>query len=619
MTRYSNFSLTRIVCIACIICAPLTNARPNLKSSGTDVLLLDVDNCLYSENELLLNTGHGIEEQIVKNTHKFGQRYFNLSKHECDEMYHEYGSTVEGIRQMLVEGGDKFEKVNGVLKRFYEEVYKDIDLSSLLLSTKGERSFNTGYSHGMKKRQFLRDLLSNSREPKFLVSNSPANHVLNVLRALGLHEIEFDGIVTPDTVENSKSGYPTKHSPKQYYKAIIEKFDAKSNTITLLDDSLTNLKKAEELGFHGIHVNGIDEGSKLESALSVAMGHSVEGSGQDNPSYTFNDTKYLESKNEVDIKAINEMVWEKLAQELSSRIEGSRELRIIDVGAGLLSMLDLVLHGGAGKDSLVTLAKLNGTINYVAYESNRNLLQTCYDRLYALGFVEDEVTTSKENEYIFSREKDKELGVKVRVSLRMRSFLDHEKSCDTRSPHLIIGCCFADLFDPNDLAASFQRFSNKYESSGIGNSNTSDILIYLPITFEGNTQLIPPQPFGMKNGQLIPSDTAAFQLYANSLTNQHGHNLGTSFCWHDIGYESEFNFTGFDDMKIQKSLFLPSALLEHSYSRKGSLFGTLILNAMNIFGKLCYISLGSQRRQKFFEDNGMPEHGWRGLEKSDRR
>jgi FMN phosphatase YigB (HAD superfamily) len=508
-----------------MMCVFTTDARPNSKSSGTNVLLLDVDNCLYSENELLLNTGCGIEEQIVKNTHNFGQRYFNLSRNECDKMYHDYGSTVEGLRQILVEGGETSENVNDVLKRFYQEVYEDIDLSSLLLSTKEQTNFTTGYSHGMKKRQFLQDLLSHSRDPKFLVSNSPVHHVLKVLGALGLHEVHFDGIVTPDTVENSKLGYPTKHSPQEYYKTIIEKFDIQSDRITLLDDSLTNLEKAAEIGFHGIRVNGKDERSKLESALSVVMGHGVEEVGQENPSYTFTDTKYLESKNEVDIKAINEMVWERLGQELSSRIEGSSEVRIVDVGAGLLSMLELVMHGGAGKKSLVNLSGVKGTINYIAYESNDKLLATCFDRLQDLGFVEDGVTSSNKDEYIFTREKSEELNVNIRVSLRMSNFLDDEQSCDQYSPHLIIGCCFADLFDPNDLAASFQRFANKYEN-GSENLGTSDILIYLPITFEGTTQLIPPKPFGAKNGRLIPSDTAAFQLYADSLAKQHGHNLG---------------------------------------------------------------------------------------------
>jgi len=67
------------------------------------VLVIDVDNTLYSEKDLLATSSEsdkspwtcGIESQIVRNTHLFGLSHFNMTSDQCDDLYKKYGTTLE--------------------------------------------------------------------------------------------------------------------------------------------------------------------------------------------------------------------------------------------------------------------------------------------------------------------------------------------------------------------------------------------------------------------------------------------------------------------------------------------------------------------------------------------
>jgi hypothetical protein len=210
-------------------------------------------------------------------------------------------------------------------------------------------------------------------------------------------------------------------------------------------------------------------------------------------------------------------------------------------------MLDLLLHGDTtrGLDSLISIIKPNGKdssnhVEYTAYESNRQLYKACHQRLLSWGF---ELTTgdAQKSSY-FHKEKY------FRVHLILKSFADDDNDDDDNidvdncqndntttisrhPPDLIIGCCFADLFDPKrlipDLIKSFDLLRNvSWTSKGS--------LVYFPITFAGVTQFLPPQPFGFtdnndgtydSNRKVIPSDTIAFRLYSRALENILGHNV----------------------------------------------------------------------------------------------
>ena len=521
-------------------------------TNGRKVIILDIDNCVYSESEIKASISSSqsnflsIEEQIIQNTHEFGKRELNLTKTECDDMYLEHGSTVEGIRQKLMaKANDDVingrevswtkEKIDSVLHDYYQKVYDGIDMTCLLPSS-SSASLNTGYNHAKSKIQLevVRNLLHGlSHSHKiYLASNSPQKHVMKVLSTLGLKNIQYDGILTPDTVVyecKDALTYPTKFHPEQFFHSLLSQYNAED--LVLIDDSSNNLRKAREVGIEGVRVNG-DHGKRLEEALSIVSGH-IESSvfnTKKEDSYEFSDVAYLQSKNVVDMKAINPKVWTKMLENLFELVRNKNErvIRVADVGAGLLSMLELFISGGPnGKKSILEYMDKGMELNYIAYESNKNLLDGCKTMLKSLGFKN---TSSKkgyeEEEYSFARSRN---GIKVNVSLRMRDFSDNILK-DEECPDLIVGCCFADLFEPNELVSSLMKFSRFNAYGGgideIAESTKKDILIYFPITFAGTTQFFPPSPFGISaEGKTIPSDTIAFQLYADSLIREHHHNL----------------------------------------------------------------------------------------------
>ena len=500
------------------------------------VIIIDVDNCLYSEQELLSSVGEGIESQIVRNTHLFGLLHFNLTSEDCDELYRQYGSTIEGLRHTIPS-----HLVEETMRKFYSEVYDPIDFGCLLgirtgcVKNVNDSNSNTGYDHGhsLQKRRALAEFLESisNIHPVYLASNSPKAHIMRVVNSMGLRNIKLAGILSPDVEEDGSlpSVYPTKSSPQQYYQQILERHSPKSKRIILLDDSLYNIRQASTVGIHGIHVNGKDR--TLEEGLAEALGHILpNGDTPLDPKlspnvYKFSDVKYLGTKNKVDANAIDTTVWFLLAQELSLRLQRTKNgtLRVVDLGAGMLSMLELFMNGGGDRERLkpdmFSLIHKNlgssGTsdeqlteLEYFAYESNINLLNGCKEKLRKMGFRE--VTGSKWQAL--------RSDMKVTVHLLTKDFQNEEYPPE--SLDLIMGCCFADLFEPDQLVLSLRRFAHK---------SSYPPLVYLPITFAGNTRFSSTHPIvqNEKNTGLVPSDTTAFQMYARSLMT-HGHNLDPS-------------------------------------------------------------------------------------------
>ncbi len=501
------------------------------------VLILDVDNTLYDEVELRSKSGFGVEEQIIERTHEFGKKYYNLGKDECNEMYFKYGTTVEGLRQMLITRGESYVEIENAIKRYYNEVYENLDMSCLLLTSTEmiKNNSSTGYSHdkSSKERQELVDTLRAIKEPIYLASNSPRSHVMKVVKTLGLGTIYFAGILTPDSPRDDNivtEFLPTKSNPSSFYHHLFEKFDTKEYDITLIDDSFKNLEKAATVGIKGIQVKG-NEGRTLKEALSMYMG----SCDSDVTKYNFSEVKYLQSKNEVDLVSINAEVWDCLARKLSTILHSSSSetIRIVDLGAGLLSMLQMIINGGGGKDSLIhQFSNLNNSIkeiNYIAYESNRKLLDACLDRLHQMGFLQS-THSIEDDEYVFKKLHN---GIDIIVKLRVQNF-DSNSFPNDQNPHLVIGCCFADLFEPCYLATTLIKLLRQCTiGGGIDNSHVepNETLVYFPITFAGITQFSPAKPFGIgksPSSVKIPSDSLAFHQYARSLIEQHGHNLDPS-------------------------------------------------------------------------------------------
>jgi threonine dehydrogenase-like Zn-dependent dehydrogenase/FMN phosphatase YigB (HAD superfamily) len=509
------------------------------------VLLIDVDNTLYSDRELTsINKDNecmnpwqrGIESQIIHNTHLFGLKYFNLTSHQCDELYKAYGSTVEGVRHLI----DKTD-VETTLSRFYKEVYDAIDFSCLFTSSNDSHRSGYDHSNAAHKRRALSDFLKAicSKHTVYLASNSPKAHVIRVLNGMGLRGVNFVDTLTPDSIPDQTMPYPTKSSPFQFYGQIVKRHPLDRSSIVLLDDSLNNIRAAERLGIRGIHVGDGETARTLEEGLAEALGHILpyepddQSPIQGEKTYQFSDVQYLQSKNEVDFNSINSDVWIRLAHELALRIQQKQDypLKIADLGSGVLSMLELVLVGGGegdrAKQSLLTLmhkymqvGQLHSDdprtvthLEYYAYETNLSLLQASKFRLQKLGFEEHATNDGITFRKLISLHP----SVNIDVTVLLRP-VDFKKDSEPPTElDLIIGCCFADLFDPDLLTQSLLRLVNTQDTQ------QPAPLVYFPITFTGTTQFSPAHPASAT----CPSDTSAFRMYSESLT-RHRHNLEPS-------------------------------------------------------------------------------------------
>jgi hypothetical protein len=525
-------------------------------SSGSRLVLLDVDNTLYRERDA------GIESQIVHGTHSYCRHVLGIDKEKADQLYAQFGSTVEGLQQTVWKdlSNDELEERLG---DFYRSVYEKVDPSSILLPDIDASSGSTGYTHASKEeRKLTRQLLKFSPLPIAFASNSPSWHVSKVLRALGLEKLSNKcKAFTPDRLPM----YPTKHQPEDFFSITSDDENDNSGinkyrSVSFLDDSLYNLKRVKETfpllvdrihhvnrkhGFDGKEGSGIDNG---EENLVQAL---LQDFGLIEPTFRLSQTRYLESKNKVDRRSLHAETWNKVVKEMKETLLDDNyetttgvgsdysDLWIVDLGAGLLSMLDLLLHGDdeLGLSALISTSDLhsidsvNKTVHYTAYESNQELYKSSHERLLSWGFDVVEKKASDKDEAIdIINYRKKQNGVNFRVKLILRGFAKVSKDelieiPERISPNLIIGCCFADLMDPEQLVPDLLHSFGLLNTSS-PRSLRRGTLIYFPITFTGTTQFLPPQPFEYKsNGKTVPSDTVGFQSYSRALETMLGHNL----------------------------------------------------------------------------------------------
>lgn len=522
-------------------------------SSASRLVLLDVDNTLYRDRDA------GIESQIVHATHSYCQHVLGIDKERADQLYKEFGSTVEGLQRTAWKDLSNNE-LQKRLDDFYRTVYDNVDTSSLLLPAIDACGSSTGYSHASKEESKLtRQLLKFSPLPIAFASNSPSWHVYKILRALGLEKLSKNCKgYTPDRLLM----YPTKNQPNSFFNNTGEnenKSDlSKYRSISFLDDSLYNLNRVKETIPLVDRVHHINRGHTYDctegSSSDYGEDNLIQALLQDfrliEPTFRLSQTRYLESKNQVDRRSIHTETWNKVVRELRETLIDERceiltgaecdysDLWIVDLGAGLLSMLDLLLHGDheLGLSALIPtsdLSPMNATtkkVHYTAYESNKELYKSTHDRLLSWGFnvVEKDTSNQDMTTDIIDYQK-KHNGVRLRVKVVLESFARVNKVeligiPERMSPNLIIGCCFADLMDPEQLVPDLLRSFSLLNTTS--DSLRRNSLIYFPITFTGTTQFLPPQPFEFQsNGKTIPSDTVGFQSYSRALETVLGHNL----------------------------------------------------------------------------------------------
>jgi len=434
-------------------------------------IFLDVDNTLYRNSN--------VEHQIVDNIHQYCRSKFGMTPDQADELHHKYGSTIQGIRKIIWKDLCS-EEQHLLLEDFYTSVYKDVSVASLLATDSGKGSDSTGYSHTCGDR--LRRLWKVCGPRLAIASNSPLPHVHRVLRALGLPPCAR--IYTPCQENN----YATKYCPNEYFHVPIgERLNG-----VLIDDSLTNLDACQPI-MDVIHVN---ETQTLEHAIGIAM-------GWQDPSFRFSAVEYLKAKNRVDSASLNREVWEQVRAVLAEK----DILKVVDVGAGILFMLRLIV-GGLPDDMPPLIHSGLRELEYIAFEPNVELRPECEQVLLELGFHPAK-STAADDRHTFEADCS---GTRVVVRLNFFDF----RNARIAEPDLLIGACFADLFEPRDLVASLVR-------SFLSGDTDSNCLVYLPLTFNGCTQLLPPAP--QSTSRRIPSDAYVFEQYSRDLESHLGHNL----------------------------------------------------------------------------------------------
>jgi len=187
-------------------------------------IIFDLDNTLYPKETGLLNeVGKKINEFICK---KFNLDYENAIVHR-KKLFNKYGTTLKGL--MIEEGIEP------------EEYLKFVH--------------NLNTKDFLKRNEELIDVLSRIKQKKIIFTNSPKEHVLSVIKVLGIENF-FSGIYDIRFLEfNNKP-------QKEGYDKVVKHAGINPKESMMLDDYEHNLKPAKELGMTTVLV-GNGDGSKF--------------------------------------------------------------------------------------------------------------------------------------------------------------------------------------------------------------------------------------------------------------------------------------------------------------------------------------------------------------------
>ncbi|KAL1522681.1 hypothetical protein AB1Y20_017659 [Prymnesium parvum] len=200
--------------------------------------------------------------------------------------------------------------------------------------------------------------------------------------------------------------------------------------------------------------------------------------------------EYLRAKRPADQAAYSAAVLDRLKEQLLPRLTPPRELRVLDLGAGILSMLAQV----------ESLADAIGcaVVTYEAVDSDEALLAAAAAQLAERGFE----LSAAEEAAVTRATGASAAGAALHLTLRVADVLSlADQPAAPRD--LVVASAFADLFPPPQLAALLARLA-------------PGALAYLPITFDGVTRLEPPH-----NGVgSVPSDERVMAAYHEHLEAQ---------------------------------------------------------------------------------------------------
>lgn len=530
------------------------------------------------------STIEGLKQTIWKNlsTNQVKENLYKFYHHVYDDIdmsnllpERRRRRNLAGQQEEQRQEDDEREKEGGMSTGYSHADSADMKLLCKLISSCPYPICMASNSPSWHVQKVLKSIGLSSKVAVMSSSSSSITKNRNTKKSITQNNDENLICFTPDRLSDKL--YPTKYNPIDFFSVDDDNVsdsdneNAGTNTdthffdpfhrIIILDDSKQNLKKISDY-FIGnekskkeiiaIQINKKDNDNENDnsSSLTNALLCTL---GLIDPLFEFSQVKYLQSKNKVDQQSIHVETWNTVMSELDTIINNNKKnkkkgknnnddsknynpIRIVDLGAGLLSMLDLMLHGDSqrGMKHLQQKHHHHCHIEYTAYESNVALSNACHQRLISWGFKKMGNEASEDPNKVVEYTKQN-----IRVRLIMDDFdtddgTDDNMGWEGKAPHLIIGCCFADLLQPDHLVPSMIKKFHLLDA-------TANTLVYFPITFCGTTQFLPPRPFekvptdgtdsnnGNKSTKIdqrtIPSDTEAFRLYSEALEETLRHNL----------------------------------------------------------------------------------------------
>ncbi|MDD5086421.1 MAG: pyrimidine 5'-nucleotidase [Candidatus Nanoarchaeia archaeon] len=185
-----------------------------------EAIIFDLDNTLYPKEAGLLNeVGNRIDEFICK---KFNLDYPGAVSYR-KKLFNEYGTTLKGL--MIEEKVDPEEYLGFV--------------------------HNLNAENFLKRNEELIKMLGGIKQKKIIFSNSPREHVLNVIRVLGIEDF-FSGIYDIRLLDfNNKPG-------EDAYNKLVKHSRINPKESMMIDDYENNLKPAKEIGMTTVLVGNGD-------------------------------------------------------------------------------------------------------------------------------------------------------------------------------------------------------------------------------------------------------------------------------------------------------------------------------------------------------------------------
>ncbi|RYH00630.1 hypothetical protein EON65_49000, partial [archaeon] len=302
------------------------SSEKNASTFKTPVLILDIDGTIYEDD-------CNIEQQIKDNFHHFALNRFGIDPDECERLHRDYGCGIRGIAEEIT--GNR-----NIFVDYFNEVFSNLDLSKLNKYTNSA----TGTTIG--KMQRVHKALLSLPYPIILASNSPVFHVRKVLSRLGLGALKPAMVLTPE-----RRGGLTKNE-EDFWAPLLHTYPLSLYTPTLLDDNMRKIECVRALGIHAVHVT---PKRHLEVALAEFIcdphhtlththnthAHSLNHTHTHTSIYIPDDNVYIQSKNVVDKASINPDTLQQVVYEL--RAQGRGEVRVLDVGAGHVNMLPILM------------------------------------------------------------------------------------------------------------------------------------------------------------------------------------------------------------------------------------------------------------------------------------